>query len=147
MASTCTWSRSVGMKEIALQVAATLMRLQNTVYLTGVFSSMPWNRLLSLQHQNKGEMVRFIFFWTHAFNFLSWSVFLLTFLLSIKSESRLTSKDKVGFHTLGPWMWSEVKKWPRSQHCCEQKVEKVKHSQLHPEGGSLSFSELHQFLT
>lgn len=26
-------------------------------------------------------------------------------------------------------------------------MKKVKHSQLHPEGGSLSFSELHQFLT
>lgn len=47
------WSRSVGMKAMALQAAATLMRLHRTVYLTGAVSSMPWNRLLSLEHKNK----------------------------------------------------------------------------------------------
>lgn len=48
-----TWSSSVGMNAMALQVAATLMRLQYTVYLTGVFSSIPWNRLLRLSKENK----------------------------------------------------------------------------------------------
>lgn len=33
---------------MAPQDAATLMRLQYTVYLTGVFLSIPWKRLLSL---------------------------------------------------------------------------------------------------
>lgn len=47
------WSRSVGMKAMALQAAATLMRLHRTVYLTGAVSSMPWNKLLSLEHKNK----------------------------------------------------------------------------------------------
>lgn len=59
-----TWSRSVGMKEMALQVAATLTRLQNTVYLTGVFSSMPWNKLLSLKEQLKR--------WHGSFSFNYW---------------------------------------------------------------------------
>lgn len=39
---------------------ATLRRLQYTVYLTGVFLSMPWKRLLSLNHkQQKTELKRF----------------------------------------------------------------------------------------
>lgn len=38
---------------------ATLRRLQYTVYLTGVFLSIPWKRLLSLNHkQQKTELKR-----------------------------------------------------------------------------------------
>lgn len=52
-----TWSSSVGMKAMALQVAATLIRLQYTVYLTGVFSSIPWKRLLKLEKANE-QMIK-----------------------------------------------------------------------------------------
>jgi len=42
---------------MALQVAATLIRLQYTVCLTGVFSSIPWNRLLKLNKElNRSKM-------------------------------------------------------------------------------------------
>lgn len=47
------------MKAMAWEVAATLMRPQYTVYLTGAFSSMPWNRLLRLS-QNKHWTIRAI---------------------------------------------------------------------------------------
>jgi hypothetical protein len=41
------------MKAMALQVAATLMSPQKTEYLTGVVSSMPWNKLLSLKNNKE----------------------------------------------------------------------------------------------
>jgi len=45
------------MNAMALQVAATLIRLQYTVCLTGVFSSIPWNRLLKLNKEfNRSKM-------------------------------------------------------------------------------------------
>lgn len=43
---------------MAPQDAATLMRLQYTVYLTGVFLSIPWKRLLSLVNKQIKECLR-----------------------------------------------------------------------------------------
>lgn len=60
MVNTHTWSRSVGIKEMALHVAATLMRLQKTVYLSGVFSSIPWKRLLSLERYTIWQVISII---------------------------------------------------------------------------------------
>lgn len=82
-----TWSRSVGMKVMALQVAATLMRLQKTVYLTGVFSSMPWNRLLSLKHENT-QHIRFLCF-------TRLSIFIVDSETKVKSDSFILSLNRI----------------------------------------------------